>query len=48
MMWPRFMQALGIQKAHVSGLSLGAAIGMWLAIKYPEKVKSLSLHSGWT
>ena len=39
---------MGIQKAHVSGLSLGAATGMWLAIKYPEKVKSLSLHSGWT
>jgi len=23
------------------------ATGMWLAAKYPEKVKSLSLHSGW-
>src|SRR2546428_2573974 len=43
-----FMQALGIAKAHVTGLSLGAAIGMWLAAKYPDKVKSLSLHSGWT
>ncbi len=43
-----FMQAVGIQKAHVTGLSLGAATGMWLAAKYPEKVKSLSLHSGWT
>jgi 3-oxoadipate enol-lactonase len=43
-----FMQAVGIQKAHVAGLSLGAATGMWLAAKYPEKVKSLSLHSGWT
>lgn len=42
-----FMQALGIQRAHVSGLSLGAATGMWLAAKYPEKVRSLSLHSGW-
>ena len=21
---------------------------MWLAAKYPDKVKSLSLHSGWT
>ncbi|HEV8523976.1 MAG TPA: alpha/beta hydrolase [Terriglobales bacterium] len=43
-----FMQAAGIQKAHISGLSLGAATGMWLAAKYPDKVKSLSLHSGWT
>jgi len=42
-----FMQALGIGKAHVSGLSLGAAAGMWLAGKYPDRVKSLSLHSGW-
>jgi pimeloyl-ACP methyl ester carboxylesterase len=43
-----FMQAVGIPKAHVSGLSLGAATGMWLAAKYPDKVESLSLHSGWT
>jgi pimeloyl-ACP methyl ester carboxylesterase len=42
-----FMQAMGIRKAHVSGLSLGAATGMWFAAKYPEKVQSLSLHSGW-
>jgi pimeloyl-ACP methyl ester carboxylesterase len=43
-----FMQALGLERAHVSGLSLGAAAGMWLAAKYPQRVKSLSLHSGWT
>ena len=42
------MQAAGIEKAHVSGLSLGAATGLWLAAKHPERVKSLSLHSGWT
>jgi 3-oxoadipate enol-lactonase len=42
-----FMQAAGIRKAHISGLSLGAAIGMWLAVKHPDKVQSLSLHSGW-
>ena len=42
-----FMQAAGIQKAHISGLSLGAAIGMWLAAKHPDKVQSLSLHSAW-
>jgi 3-oxoadipate enol-lactonase len=43
-----FMQAAGIAKAHVAGLSLGAAIGLWLAAKYPDKVESLSLHSCWT
>src|SRR5690349_11331078 len=40
-----FMQAAGIAKAHITGLSLGAACGMWLAAKYPDKVTSLSLHS---
>jgi pimeloyl-ACP methyl ester carboxylesterase len=42
-----FMQTAGVGKAHVTGLSLGAAIGMWMAAKYPDKVLSLSLHSGW-
>jgi 3-oxoadipate enol-lactonase len=41
------MQAIGVEKAHVAGLSLGAAIGMWVAAKHPERVKTLSLHSGW-
>jgi pimeloyl-ACP methyl ester carboxylesterase len=41
------MQALGIEQAHISGLSLGATTGMWLAAKYPDRVKSLSLHSSW-
>ncbi len=43
-----FMQAAGIERAHVSGLSLGAATGMWLAAKHPERIQSLSLHSAWT
>jgi 3-oxoadipate enol-lactonase len=42
-----FMQAIGVGRAHVAGLSLGAATGMWLAAKYPDRVRSLSLHSGW-
>ena len=41
-----FMQALGIQKAHVSGLSLGAASRDVAGDqKYPGRVKSLSLHA---
>jgi pimeloyl-ACP methyl ester carboxylesterase len=31
----------------VSGLSLGAATGMWLAARHPDMIKSLSLHSAW-
>src|SRR5215470_13125037 len=42
-----FMQAIGVGRAHVSGLSLGAATGMWVAAKYPDRVRSLSLHSAW-
>jgi 3-oxoadipate enol-lactonase len=42
-----FMQAAGIGQAHIFGLSLGAATGMWLAAKHPDLVKSLSLHSAW-
>ena len=43
-----FMRATEIQSAHIFGLSLGAATGMWLAAKYPSLAKSLSLHSAWT
>ena len=42
-----FMAATGIPRAQVFGLSLGAAIGLWLAAKYPDRVTSLSLHSAW-
>jgi len=43
-----FLAALKIERAHVMGLSLGAATGLWLASRHPGKVKSLSLHSCWT
>ncbi len=43
-----FMQAAAIQNAHVAGLSLGAAVGMWLAARHPARVRSLSLHSAWS
>jgi pimeloyl-ACP methyl ester carboxylesterase len=31
----------------VAGMSLGAAIGIHLAARHPDRVRSLSLHSGW-
>jgi 3-oxoadipate enol-lactonase len=43
-----FMTEAGLDQAHIWGLSLGAATGMWLAAKYPARVTSLSLHSAWT
>jgi pimeloyl-ACP methyl ester carboxylesterase len=42
-----FMRAVGVGRAHIFGVSLGAATGMWLAAKFPEQVKTLSLHSAW-
>src|SRR5215467_2351861 len=42
-----FMQQAGVGSAHIAGLSLGAATGMWLAARHPELVRSLSLHSAW-
>jgi pimeloyl-ACP methyl ester carboxylesterase len=41
------MSAIGVDRAHVWGLSLGAAVGTWVAATHPEKVKTLSLHSAW-
>jgi pimeloyl-ACP methyl ester carboxylesterase len=43
----RFLGAVGVERAHVAGVSLGAAVGMHLAARYPERVRSLSLHSAW-
>ena len=42
-----FMQASGVGRAHVFGVSLGAAVGEWLAAKHPELVKTLTLQSAW-
>jgi pimeloyl-ACP methyl ester carboxylesterase len=42
-----FLGAIGIERAHVAGMSLGAAVGMHLAARHPRRVRSLSLHSGW-
>ena len=42
-----FLGAVGIERAHVAGMSLGAAVGMHLAARHPGRVRSLSLHSCW-
>src|ERR1051325_7333071 len=42
-----FLDALNIPSAHITGLSLGGGIGLWLAAKYSDKKKSLSGYSGW-
>lgn len=42
-----FLDAIGAEQAHIAGVSLGAAVGMHLAARHPDRVRSLSLHSGW-
>jgi pimeloyl-ACP methyl ester carboxylesterase len=42
-----FLGAIGIESAHVAGVSLGAGVAMHLAARHPGRVRSLSLHSPW-
>lgn len=40
-----FMDALGIEQAHLSGESLGAWVAAWLAAHYPERALKLVLNT---
>jgi pimeloyl-ACP methyl ester carboxylesterase len=42
-----FLGAIGVERAHVAGVSLGAAVATHLAARHPERGRSLSLHSAW-
>jgi pimeloyl-ACP methyl ester carboxylesterase len=42
----RLMDALGIDRAHLVGLSMGAYSGLHVALKYPDRVRSLVFSSG--
>src|SRR5919199_3440978 len=42
-----FLATIGIDQAHVAGMSLGAAVATHLAARHPDRVRSLSLHSAW-
>ena len=42
-----FLAAIGVERAHVAGVSLGAAVATHLAARHPQRVRSLSLHSAW-
>lgn len=38
-----FMDSLGIESAHFNGISMGGAITQYLAVHYPERVRSIIL-----
>lgn len=40
------LDALGIEKAHIGGISYGAEISMVFALKYPQKAQSLIVIDG--
>ena len=42
-----FLGAIEVERAHVAGVSPGAAIGTHQAARHPDRVRSLSLHSAW-
>ncbi len=42
-----FLGGIGVERAHVAGVSLGAAVATHLAARHPQRVRSLSLHSAW-
>jgi pimeloyl-ACP methyl ester carboxylesterase len=42
------MDALNIQKAHISGISMGSVIAQELALKDPDRVTSLTLNCPWS
>ncbi|HEV3310708.1 MAG TPA: alpha/beta hydrolase [Chloroflexota bacterium] len=43
----KVMNHLGIDKAHVFGISMGGAIAQEMAINHPERVDRLAILGGW-
>lgn len=40
------IEALGIDRFHLHGASMGGVTALWLAVQFPDRVRSLSLEGG--
>lgn len=40
------IEALGIERFHVHGASMGGVTAMWIALQFPQRVRSLSVEGG--
>lgn len=45
---PQFLDAVGVRKTHVMGLSMGGGIALGVALKYPGRVNRLILVNSYT
>lgn len=41
------LDALGLERAHVVGASMGGTIAMQVALRHPQRVRALVLHCTW-
>jgi len=43
----QLLDALGVERAHVAGLSLGSTVAQEMALRHPDRVLSAQLHGTW-
>ena len=41
-----FLDAIGVEQAHISGESLGATVASWFALQHPERVGKIVMNTG--